>query len=175
FKVDKKTKFKSDLQTGSTKVPEPVQRRKIDVVFPPIAGGLGRPRRKEKLRKLPEFPVIKQLKKSRVRPGERHNDLAWNIRQFKQNQLRNVNFSSDFLATHSHPWSKSPWSQTDLVRLKAGLVGAQFWSAYAPCGSQDYNAVQIILEQIDVIKRFIDHYPKTLALATSSSRKFRRQ
>ncbi|KAF4523206.1 hypothetical protein B566_EDAN002467 [Ephemera danica] len=29
----------------------------------------------------------------------------------------------------------------------------QFWSAYVPCGARDLDAVQLALEQIDVIKR----------------------
>jgi hypothetical protein len=32
--------------------------------------------------------------------------------------------------------------------------------AYAPCGSQHKDAVQVTLEQIDLIKRFIAQYPK---------------
>jgi len=32
--------------------------------------------------------------------------------------------------------------------------------AYAPCGSQHKDAVQVTLEQIDLIKRFIGQYPK---------------
>jgi hypothetical protein len=48
------------------------------------------------------------------------------------------------------------------------LLAPQFWSAYAPCGSQDLNAVQITLEQIDVIKRFIQKYPKHLKLVSAS-------
>ena len=39
------------------------------------------------------------------------------------------------------------WSHTDLLRLKEGKVGAQLWTAYAPCGSQHKDAVQITLEQ----------------------------
>lgn len=66
------------------------------------------------------------------------------------------------------PWSKSPWSQTDIPRLRAGLLGAQFWSAYVPCGAQYLDAVQMTLEQIDVIKRFIELHPKHLGFVTTS-------
>ena len=39
-------------------------------------------------------------------------------------------------------------------------ISFQFWVAYAPCGSQHKDAVQVTLEQIDLIKRFISQYPK---------------
>lgn len=48
--------------------------------------------------------------------------------------------------------SGAVWAQTDLPRLKRGMVGAQFWAAYVPCGAQYLDAVQLTLEQIDVIR-----------------------
>lgn len=53
-----------------------------------------------------------------------HNDLPWNIRRFAHNRLEYVNFTDGLV---NDPWYKSPWSHTDLPRLKRGLVGAQFW------------------------------------------------
>ena len=47
----------------------------------------------------------------------------------------------------------------------------QFWSAYVPCGAQDLDAVQIAIEQIDVIKRMINQYSKDLQLATNADGK----
>ena len=38
----------------------------------------------------------------------------------------------------------------------------QLWVAYAPCGSQHKDAVQITLEQIDLIKRLIEQYQQNL-------------
>jgi hypothetical protein len=43
----------------------------------------------------------------------------------------------------------------------------QFWSAYVPCEAQDKNAVQLVFEQIDVIKRMVEKYPEVLQLATT--------
>ena len=40
--------------------------------------------------------------------------------------------------------------------------------AYAPCGSQHKDAVQITLEQIDLIKRLIEQYSDNLHYVTSS-------
>ena len=53
----------------------------------------------------------------------RHNDLPWNIRKFIHNKLNTVNFTHDLRSVS--PWSESPWSHTDLKRLKEGMVGAQ--------------------------------------------------
>ncbi|XP_015367405.1 PREDICTED: dipeptidase 1-like [Diuraphis noxia] len=94
-----------------------------------------------------------------------HNDLPWNIRKFVHNQLMYFNFSADL--TTVEPWSKSNWSQTDLPRLKKGMVGAQFWSAYVPCGRQHLDGVQTTMEQIDVIRRLAETYSSDLQLVTS--------
>ena len=58
---------------------------------------------------------------------------------------------------------------TDLTRLHAGHVGAQFWSVFVPASLSDQQAVQAVLEQIDVTKRLIAKYPRDLQLATSAA------
>ncbi|KAF7281390.1 hypothetical protein GWI33_004868 [Rhynchophorus ferrugineus] len=95
-----------------------------------------------------------------------HNDLPWNIRKFLHNKLKNFKFDSDLREVA--PWSNSAWSHTDLERLEKGHVTAQFWAAYVPCDSQYKDAVQLTLEQIDVIRRFTDLYHPRLVLCTSS-------
>lgn len=52
-----------------------------------------------------------------------HNDLPWNIRNFVHNQLADFDFDKDLRQVA--PWSKSAWSQTDLLRLRQGMVGGQ--------------------------------------------------
>ena len=59
--------------------------------------------------------------------------------------------------------------QTDLTRLRAGHVGAQFWSVFVSASMSDQQAVQAVLEQIDVTKRLIAKYPRDLQLATSTA------
>jgi hypothetical protein len=49
----------------------------------------------------------------------------------------------------------------------------QFWVAYAPCGSQHKDAVQVTLEQIDLIKRFISQYPKLQFVNDSQGKELR--
>ena len=43
--------------------------------------------------------------------------------------------------------------------------------AYAPCGSQHKDAVQVTLEQMDLIKRFVSQYPNHLRFVNDSTGK----
>ncbi|XP_062966841.1 dipeptidase 2 [Cynocephalus volans] len=84
-----------------------------------------------------------------------HNDLPLVLRQFYRKGLQDVN-----LRNFSH-------GQTSLDRLRDGLVGAQFWSAYVPCHTQDQDALRLTLEQIDLIRRMCASYSE-LELVTSA-------
>ncbi|KAH8419376.1 hypothetical protein KR222_010035 [Zaprionus bogoriensis] len=95
-----------------------------------------------------------------------HNDLPWNIRKFLHNKLNDFNFDEDL--RNVAPWARSHWSHTDLTRLKKGRISAQFWAAYVPCEAQHRDAVQLTLEQIDVIKRLTDRYSPQLTTCTSA-------
>ncbi|KAM7352800.1 uncharacterized protein ACRADG_005173 [Cochliomyia hominivorax] len=95
-----------------------------------------------------------------------HNDLPWNIRKFLHNKLNDFNFNEDLREVL--PWKRSHWSHTDLTRLKKGRISAQFWAAYVPCEAQHRDAVQLTLEQIDVIKRLTDRYSPQLTTCTSA-------
>lgn len=105
------------------------------------------------------------LQKSPLIDG--HNDLAWNARKFLHNNLHSFNLSSDL--TQHKPWKNSPFSHTDLPRLRKGQVAAQFWSVYVPCESQYLNTVQLLLEQIDVVKRMISISSTSTTLVHSSA------
>ena len=48
------------------------------------------------------------------------------------------------------------------------LLFLQLWVAYAPCGAQHKDAVQVTLEQIDLIKRLVETYPNQLQLVKTS-------
>lgn len=85
-----------------------------------------------------------------------HNDLPMAIR-------RNAAAPSDVAAYDLHQRTAG---QTDLERLRAGLIGAQFWSVYIPGeGSGPYARQQ--LEQIDIARRLIAQYPNSLMFAGS--------
>ena len=88
-----------------------------------------------------------------------HNDLAWELRRRVRYDLDALDLSVDQSATGLH---------TDLPRLRAGGVGAQFWSVYVSCALTGDSAVSATLEQIDAVKRLAARYPADLALATSA-------
>jgi hypothetical protein len=49
------------------------------------------------------------------------------------------------------------------------VVCSQFWAAYVPCEAQFRDAVQLTLEQIDVIRRLTQKYEPHLTLCLSAS------
>jgi membrane dipeptidase len=66
-----------------------------------------------------------------------------------------------------------PRLHTDIARLRAGGVGAQFWAAYVPVstiheGGGPHPAVYA-LEQIDLVHRLCDRYPRTFAPALTAA------
>lgn len=85
-----------------------------------------------------------------------HNDLPWEVRT---NKAHPMDVDAYDLRTHVT-------GQTDLARLKAGRVGAQFWSVYIP-GDLPGSFARRQLEQIDIARRIIARYPETLRFATS--------
>ena len=59
---------------------------------------------------------------------------------------------------------------TDIPKLRAGGVGAQFWAAYVPTTTMhggEHPAVYA-LEQIDLVRRLCARYPRDLAMALSA-------
>ncbi|KAI9345598.1 dipeptidase 2 [Obelidium mucronatum] len=56
---------------------------------------------------------------------------------------------------------------TDIHRLRKGMLGVQFWSAYVPCYkyTKQTNSIQLTLENIDLIKRFVNKYPEDFQFA----------
>ncbi|OXA64523.1 Dipeptidase 1 [Folsomia candida] len=94
-----------------------------------------------------------------------HNNLAYNIRRMVFNDLRKVDLKANLSQTE--PWKSLNTSQTDIQRLKDGHVGGQVWVARADCESQYKDAVPITLEQIDVIKRFLDSNSDDFQLVTT--------
>src|SRR5437016_12352689 len=60
-----------------------------------------------------------------------------------------------------------PHLMSDIPKLRAGGVGAQFWAAYVPVTTIDAGPHPAVyaLEQIDLIKRLCAKYPRDLAMA----------
>lgn len=82
-----------------------------------------------------------------------HNDLPWAIRTAE----KNPNDVAAYDLRGVVP------GQTDLKRLRAGGLGAQFWSVYTP-GEAKSGMARVQLEQIELARRMIAQYPKDLRL-----------
>lgn len=87
-----------------------------------------------------------------------HNDLPWRLREQVRYDLSRRDIATDQRA-HLH---------TDIPRLRAGGVGAQFWSVYVRSDFDGDRAVSATLEQIDVVGRLIDRYPDDLRRALTA-------
>jgi len=87
-----------------------------------------------------------------------HNDYPWALRE--HDPARNLD-TLDIARPQ-------PSIMTDIPRLKAGGVGAQFWSVYTPVEMQGQTAVTATLEQIDIVHRMVRKYPETFELALTS-------
>jgi membrane dipeptidase len=91
-----------------------------------------------------------------------HNDLPWALRGRTEEEggdLSQVVFDLESQATGLH---------TDLPRLAAGGVGAQFWSVYVPASLSGDAAVTAVLEQIDLARRMTARYPESFGLALTA-------
>jgi membrane dipeptidase len=78
-----------------------------------------------------------------------HNDLPWAIRRAAA--PRDVD---------AYDLTKRTPGHTDLQRLRAGMLGGQFWSVYIPGDICDSGCARLQLEQIDIARRVIDKYPE---------------
>ncbi|WP_233157895.1 dipeptidase [Actinokineospora bangkokensis] len=63
---------------------------------------------------------------------------------------------------------EQPDLHTDLVKLRRGSVGGQFWSVYVPCSLTGHSAVTAVLEQVELVHELIARHPEHLALATTA-------
>jgi len=91
-----------------------------------------------------------------------HNDLPWALRERARQNGANpsqVVFDLDAPAERLH---------TDLPRLAAGGIGAQFWSVYVPASLAGDGAVMAVLEQIDLARRMIACYPGSFGFALTA-------
>jgi membrane dipeptidase len=73
------------------------------------------------------------------------------------------------VAAAAHDLRASTPFHTDIPRLRAGMVGGQFWSVYIPYTPADSGAAKRQLEQIDIALQIIGRYPDALELALDAS------
>jgi membrane dipeptidase len=88
-----------------------------------------------------------------------HNDYPWAVREnVADRDLDKLDLTQ-----------AQPKIHTDIARLRAGGVGAQFWSVYVPADLPGATAVTATLEQIDIVHRMMRKYPQVFELATTAA------
>ncbi|MEV6950752.1 dipeptidase [Streptomyces sp. NPDC051183] len=87
-----------------------------------------------------------------------HNDLPWALRKQVRYDLDRRDIAGD-QSEHLH---------TDIPRLRAGGVGAQFWSVYVSTELTGDEAVSATLEQMDAVDQLIGRYPGDLVRALTA-------
>jgi membrane dipeptidase len=86
-----------------------------------------------------------------------HNDLPWEMRTKHTSSFDKTDIARPQPALH-----------TDIPRLKAGNVGAQFWSVYVPSETaRRGTALTQTLEQIELVQAMLRRYPETFVSARS--------
>ena len=86
-----------------------------------------------------------------------HNALLWEAREQSGYNFDRLDLSHRLGTTH-----------TDLPRLRAGGVGAQFWSVWVPSSLPDGVAVIQTLEQIDAAHQMVARYSDRLGFARTA-------
>jgi membrane dipeptidase len=89
-----------------------------------------------------------------------HNDLPWAIREYKE--------APGDLNVYDLRVHAPGTGQTDIPRLRAGKLSAQFWSVYTPPEAPG-NYARTQLEQIDLARRLIAKYPDTFELCSTAA------
>lgn len=88
-----------------------------------------------------------------------HNDLPWEIRSQGRAPMDVAAYDLRSRTT----------GHTDIPRLRAGHLGAQFWSVYVPSDAVNEGAARVQLEEIDIARQIIARYPDHFELALSPS------
>jgi membrane dipeptidase len=109
--------------------------------------------------------VVQVLKHTPLIDG--HNDLPWEIRERFKGRLAAIDLNADTSKLPAPP--DAALLMTDIPRLRAGLVGGQFWSVWVPVDIQGPEAVQTTLEQIDLVKRIAAKYPADFEMAYTAA------
>jgi membrane dipeptidase len=96
-----------------------------------------------------------------------HNDMPWALRREGGYDLVGIDISQETTKIH-----------TDIPRLRKGGVWAQFWSVWVPTPEAasvvrgtipGQASITATLEQVDLVHRFLQKYPKDLELALTAA------
>ena len=96
-----------------------------------------------------------------------HNDLPWEIRTRFDGDVAKIDLAAD---TSKLPAPEGEAKlMTDIPRLRAGHVGGQFWSVWIPVSLKGPEAVQVTLEQMDIVKAMAARWPRDFAMAYTTA------
>lgn len=96
-----------------------------------------------------------------------HNDVPGALRERFYNLLGELDFN-DTTDVPPSSWADGPM-HTDLTRIRKGRLGAQFWSVYVSADLPEPEAVQQVIEQIDVTKRLVARYQGDMVLCLDAA------
>ena len=89
-----------------------------------------------------------------------HNDIAEQLAEHYKRNVEGLSSATD---------QRQPRAlMTDMARLHQGRVGGQFWSVYIDGTITGDAAIRETIEQIDIVRRMIEDYPKDLELARTA-------
>jgi membrane dipeptidase len=106
----------------------------------------------------------------RVQLADGHNDLPWALRDFFAEDHNGEKSTEDVFATAAKVdlAVRQGTLHTDLVKLREGRLGMQFWSVWIPCRLAGDGAVTAVLEQVELVHELADRYSDHLAIATTA-------
>ena len=88
-----------------------------------------------------------------------HNDLPWMVRTEAGSSFDQADLARPL----------GPRFHTDIARLRAGGVGAQFWSVYVPASTaKEGKALLQTLEQIQLVRTMVARYPDVFEMARTA-------
>lgn len=90
-----------------------------------------------------------------------HNDWAESLRDREGEGRWTLDLRAD-LDKRPMPYN------TDIARLRQGMVGGQFWSAWVSAALPPLEQVKETLEEIDLIRDIVARYPQTFELAVTA-------
>jgi membrane dipeptidase len=105
---------------------------------------------------LPDEPLARARVLMRQVPLiDGHNDLPWELRARFHSSFDSLDIARE-----------QPAVMTDIPRLRAGLVGGQFWSTYTP--SDILHPAREGMAQVDIVHRMVARYPDALEWARTA-------
>jgi membrane dipeptidase len=91
-----------------------------------------------------------------------HNDWAESLRE-REGETRWTIDLTQGLDKKPVPYN------TDIARLRQGMVGGQFWSAWVSANLPPLEQVKQTIEEIDLIRDIVARYPQTFELAVTAA------